>query len=86
MIGRPACFAIGTASLHLFVIVLGMKLAGFLGMVNCLGGVARGDMCMMASSLGIFVAVMLGRLAVVASGLFVVFGCVLVMLARIVLR
>ncbi len=60
--------------------MLGVELARFLGMMGCLGGVARGDMRMVAGRLGVArfmigggFAVMLGGHLVMISGVGMVF-------------
>ena len=62
-------------------VMLGMRLAGFGGMVMGMMAMARSGVGMMRSGVGIFFFIMLGGFAVMVRGLFVMLGGVVVMLA-----
>ena len=65
----------------MMAVMLGMRLAGFGGMVMGVMAVARRGVGMMGRGLGILVFIMLGGFAVMMRGLFVVIGGVVMMLA-----
>jgi hypothetical protein len=69
-----------------FVVVFGVQLAGFAGVMRRLSRVAGGDMGVVASGFGVTGFVMVGGFAVVKGGLFVMLGGLGVMLVRVMGR
>jgi hypothetical protein len=55
-------------------VMIGVKLAGFQGVMRRVGGVAGGDVGMMARHFDVVLGVVLGRFAMVQGGVFVVLG------------
>jgi hypothetical protein len=66
--------------------MFGVDLAGFAGVVGGVGGVARGDVRMMASLFGVAGFMMRGGFAMVLGGFFVMVGGLGVMFVRVMGR
>ena len=66
------------------MVVLGVKLAGFAGVVRCVGGVTGGDVGVMARGFGVAGFMVRGGFTMMEGGLLVMVGRLGVVFVRVV--
>jgi hypothetical protein len=80
LLKRSRVFVFGVVLVLFFVVALGaavmigVQFAGFFGVMGGVGGMAGGDVGVVARHLDVVLGVMLGRFAMVQGGVFVMLG------------